>query len=600
MIIMRKQKMSGNLKKRRDAVESRFSNWYPNLEILVHYVGTHSKMKFRCKRCGYVFNRKPANFMYDSNRTKYGCPKCDVASRINDRTLSLKDALQRIHKRFPNVKYVGGYRNNHEPAVFKCLDCGKTFKRAPIVFETSRSGCPYCVRKVWGHYRRMDPKEYERRFNEKFPNLILLTRYVNSRTPIKVKCNRCGHVWSTSPSSLLNKKYGCRVCYFHHRGLSDRKSQQQFWADLKKVNPSILPMGKYEGNKIPIKVKCRICGNIWMSRPNDLLTRHGGCIKCANAERGYRKSGYCKIYRRVRSKRDDESFQHYDRSAYVYCFKKKHPNVRMLTLFNGTDNLIKIKCLTCGHVYVANAWNLLFGPACVRCESIKGFASKGEKLIADLLDQAGIYYQYPFIPSDLIDKSPLHFDFRVNGRYLIEFQGEQHYRPISIYGGSSSFVVQQKHDMMKKEWAKNHHFVLIEIRFDESVKQKLGQYFPKVLNYEPRIDFKVKHYRNRYHSAVRLNSLLVKEVRSLIKDGQTFSRFMNDVILYVGKQSLKLDCPKYVRAKSRNDVVVKTVLLTDEAYKIFSLYRQCFESDSAELRAFLHTCYSDYDTDNLD
>ena len=587
----RKSKLHGDLNTRRQAVETKLLNWYPNLEILEHYVTANAKMKFRCKRCGNVFYRKPSNIMYDYNRSEYGCPKCDIGVRAKDLIVPLNKALSRIHSRFPNIKYISGYKNYHDSAVFKCLDCGHTFKRAPVIFETSRSGCPYCIRKIWGNYHRLDPKQYEKRFNDRFPNLTLLTRYVNKHTDVKVKCNICGHIWETDPICLLDRKFGCKVCSSRHRGFNDRKTQKQFWHDLREVNPNILVMEKYQGNKVPIKVKCKVCGYVWKARPNDLLTGHGGCCKCANARTGYIKSNYCKVYRKVRAKRPDESFQHYNQSAFVYCFKKRHPNARLLTAFEGIYGFVKVKCLKCGNVRIVKAGNLLNSPACIKCERA-GHISRGERVIIDLLSQAHIHYQYPYIPFDLVDKYPLHYDFRVRGQYLIEFQGEQHYRPVSRYGGIDHFESQKKHDQMKRRWAKDHHFVLIEIKFNESIKQKLSQYFPEVANYDSRLAFSSVRHRqdNRYHSAVRLNAQLMKEF-DYLKNKRSFSQFMRSLILDVDSHNLHLVQPKYERAKSQKDVMVKTTLLSKSAYAVFKSYRNQFDSDSAELRAFLHTYY---------
>lgn len=589
-IFLNKQKLSGSLEKRRMVVETRIMDWYPNLEILDHYAGASFKMKFRCKRCGDVFYRRPSSMMYDCNRTKYGCPKCNIGVRVKNLTISLDEALNRIHSRFPNIEYVGGYRNYHDSAVFKCLDCGHTFKRAPVNFEASRSGCPYCTRKIWGNYHRLDPKQYEKQFNDKFPNLTLLTKYVNGRTDIKVKCDICGHIWLTNPTSLLTRKLGCQVCANRRSGLNGRKSQQQFWNDLKIVNPNVVVLEKYEGNKVPIKVKCTVCGYTWKARPNDLLTSRGRCSKCGDAKHAYSRLIFCKKYQKIRAKNRDESYQHYIQSAFAYYFYLKHPHARLLTLFKGQHQQVKVKCLECGNTRWVDAVGLLIAPACISCERTN--ISIGEQKIIDLLSQAHIHYQYPYIPANLVDKYPLHYDFRVKGKYLIEFQGEQHYRPVDRYGGVKQFNIQQEHDQMKRQWAKDNGFILIEIKFNESIKQKLSQYFPEVSNYDFRAAFlPVRHQQNnRYNSAVRLNAQLIRELDEL-NSKCPFSQFMCSLILEVDNRHLDLIEPKYKRAESRSDVVVKTTLLSEPAYKVFKSYRSQFDSGSAELRAFLHTYY---------
>ena len=76
-----------------------------------------------------------------------------------------------------------------------------------------------------------------------------------------------------------------------------------------------------------------------------------------------------------------------------------------------------------------------------------------------------------------------------------------------------------------------------------------------------------------------------------LKNKRSFSQFMRSLILDVDSHNLHLVQPKYERAKSQKDVMVKTTLLSKSAYAVFKSYRNQFDSDSAELRAFLHTYY---------
>ena len=88
--------------------------------------------------------------------------------------------------------------------------------------------------------RRKDPKEYQKEFNAKFPNLTLLTPYITARQNVTVKCNDCGNIWQTMPLTLLTHKYGCTKCSYKHRGISRRQSQKDFWDKLKKINPNVI------------------------------------------------------------------------------------------------------------------------------------------------------------------------------------------------------------------------------------------------------------------------------------------------------------------------------------------------------------------------
>ena len=48
---------------------------------------------------------------------------------------------------------------------------------------------------------------------------------------------------------------------------------------------------------------------------------------------------------------------------------------------------------------------------------------------------------------------------------MIEYQGQQHYYPVNIYGGEEKFEIQQEHDRRKREYAKSNGYNLLEIPY---------------------------------------------------------------------------------------------------------------------------------------
>ena len=66
----------------------------------------------------------------------------------------------------------------------------------------------------------------------------------------------------------------------------------------------------------------------------------------------------------------------------------------------------------------------------------------------------------------------LRFDFCVfddDGKidFLIEYQGKQHYQPVSKYGGKKGFYQQQFNDNQKRRFCALHNIKLIEIPYTE-------------------------------------------------------------------------------------------------------------------------------------
>lgn len=129
----------------------------------------------------------------------------------------------------------------------------------------------------------------------------------------------------------------------------------------------------------------------------------------------------------------------------------------------------------CGNVFDVLPDSLLRGSGCPRCKE-----SRGEKKVSCLLKEKG----YNFIPqfkfSDCIYKSKLPFDFGVldkenNVILLIEYQGIQHYKPVSVFGGLESFLERQKRDSVKREYAKAKGIPLVEIKYDENIEERIKE-----------------------------------------------------------------------------------------------------------------------------
>ena len=87
--------------------------------------------------------------------------------------------------------------------------------------------------------------------------------------------------------------------------------------------------------------------------------------------------------------------------------------------------------------------------------------SKGNVKISELLDEAGIDYEIEKKFSSCKDERYLPFDFYVNNKYLIEYDGEQHFNKDSIF----DYEYTHKHDIIKSQWCKDNKIPLIRIPY---------------------------------------------------------------------------------------------------------------------------------------
>ena len=109
--------------------------------------------------------------------------------------------------------------------------------------------------------------------------------------------------------------------------------------------------------------------------------------------------------------------------------------------------------------------------------------SKAENTIWNWLKYNNINFEFQKRFSDCKDKNTLPFDFYIPKYNLcIEYQGSQHYDPgfyirkkKSQEEGMKKYLLQKKHDEMKKEYCKQNNINFLEIKYTENIEDKLKE-----------------------------------------------------------------------------------------------------------------------------
>jgi hypothetical protein len=89
--------------------------------------------------------------------------------------------------------------------------------------------------------------------------------------------------------------------------------------------------------------------------------------------------------------------------------------------------------------------------------------------------------QYTF--NDLIGTSrPLRFDFAIfdennDLKFLIEYNGKQHYQPVECFGGEEKLKIQKQYDLKKQEYCKTKEIKLYIIKYNENIQKRLEEIF---------------------------------------------------------------------------------------------------------------------------
>jgi len=130
-------------------------------------------------------------------------------------------------------------------------------------------------------------------------------------------------------------------------------------------------------------------------------------------------------------------------------------------VFNQTPKKYWWKCSFCNNEFHTSP-NARSTVGCPSCSSW----SLGEDRIRNFLDECGIKYQEQKAFDNLKNKKPLRCDFYLEDYNLvIEYQGVQHYKAISFFGGEKSLLSQQNCDNIKRDYFKEMNISLLEIPY---------------------------------------------------------------------------------------------------------------------------------------
>lgn len=267
-------------------------------------------------------------------------------------------------------------------------------------------------------------------------------------------CSKHNYVYKQRWQQHLMGSVGCKYCQFENPNIKRKKDIKYYYDEClnKDVDTPLLNQ-EYKGNAKKLYHECKN-GHIYLQCPSSNL-RGIGCPEC-------NKVTLNNYYKEWSSLNLDLPLS-INKNIDINC-----------------KSIIEFKCKK-GHTYKQPVNQHKFY-GCPICNE-----SHGEKYIRNYLDKNHIKYIPQKKFHDLKDKTYLSYDYYLpEYNMLIEYQGIQHYESVSFNGKDyTDLEKQQLHDNLKREYAKENGYKLLELKYTLDTQELIDKYLERRIKINP-------------------------------------------------------------------------------------------------------------------
>lgn len=494
-------------------------------EFLEEYKGAKTKIKCRHNRCGYEWQIAPSNFLSGQR-----CPQCMRPNYNRDAKQFKKEIYNLVGDEYI---FLEEYVNNSTKILCRHNSCGYEWHVIPSSFLRG-TRCPKCSMKIAGQKQSKTHEEFLEEIYELVGDeYVFLEEYKNNRIKIKCRHNKCGHKWLVTPSSFLSGSR-CPKCMVKKSAAQRSKTDSEFKREAYElVGEEYTFLEDYINNKTKILCRHNKCGYEWKVYPNNIL-KGCGCLECSGVKKytylevkafvEKESSSGCKLL--SKSYANNESLMLFKCSCgevFQTTFSRfKNMNVRRCNKcgiklnaesrtfkYEDIKNYIEVEsgsgCKLLSDTYTKSTDKLLIQCKCgakfnvsfdkfksrgqQRCKKCASSMSKGEERTCIYLESKNIDYETQYIFDNLlgVNDGLLRFDFYLpNYDLLIEYDGEQHYRPVNFGGipdeeAELNYKITQQNDNIKNQYCKDNNIPLLRIPYWEfdNIEQILEEWLEK-------------------------------------------------------------------------------------------------------------------------
>ena len=419
--------------------KQRFHDEYEFPYIKEEYENSHSLITIRHKTCGTIFKKIAGDHLTSKHG---GCPCMRTYEKPkNTKEEKINYILQKSKEKFndeyeyPNIEEE--YQSFQSEITILHKKCGKTFKMKIKTHFDSDNGRCTCYHK---RKKINSIDEFYQSFlkiNEKLENQFSYNKndYTNQNIPIEFYCSHCGNSFKRKPTVFIYMNHTCPHC--NGKGRNRKYTTEEFINKANEIHNNKYDYSKSEYVTTDEKI-CVIChnkdefgeehGEFWVT-PHSHLGLKTGCPKCSN------KFG--------------------SQERFIKLSNVIHNNFYDYSKVNYTNALTDVEIICPYHgSFFTTPNEHLNGRGCQICNE-----SSLERYIRKLLEDNNIEFESQKRFDWL---QPLSLDFFLPQQNIaIECQGEQHFYPVTFFGGEESFKKRIENDNKKRQLCEENRIKLL-------------------------------------------------------------------------------------------------------------------------------------------
>lgn len=213
--------------------------------------------------------------------------------------------------------------------------------------------------------------------------------------------------------------------------------------------------------------ECGLCGKTYSVSRDSLIKNMSSCCNHCKGEK----------IRQTAIKKGLHSYSIGDKYGLLTIISRAEPR--------SNHTYVKCKC-DCGNIVEVRVEHLKGQGRRGRTISCGCFKqSSGELKITQLFENNNINFQTQYRIKEFNISAPFDFALFQDNRLigLLEYDGEQHFNPVELWGGEEQLKIQQQRDKNKDKWCKENNIKLIRIPYtdyDKITIEYLLSFFPEL------------------------------------------------------------------------------------------------------------------------